>query len=26
MKLSGTKQIEVWDGKTLVYQRPEKVN
>mgnify|MGYP001603882513 CR=1 FL=1 len=26
MKLAGTRQIEVWDGKTLVYQRPEKVH
>ena len=26
MKRSGTRQIEVWDGKTLVYQRPEKIN
>ncbi|HVT25587.1 MAG TPA: hypothetical protein VHD95_13260 [Rhizomicrobium sp.] len=26
MKLSGTKQIEVWEGKALVYQRPEKVS
>jgi hypothetical protein len=24
MKLSGTRKIEVWDGKTLVYERPEK--
>jgi hypothetical protein len=26
MKLAGTRQIEVWDGKTLVYQRPQEVN
>lgn len=26
MKLAGTSQIEVWDGKTLVYQRPEQIN
>ena len=26
MKLSGTKQIEVWDGRTLVYARPEREN
>jgi len=26
MKLAGTRKIEVWDGKTLVYQRPEKIN
>jgi len=26
LKLSGTLQIEVWDDKTLVYQRPEKIN
>jgi hypothetical protein len=26
MKLAGTRQIEVWDGKTLIYQRPQEVN
>lgn len=26
MKLTGTRQIEVWHGKTLVYRRPEKIN
>jgi len=26
MKLAGTRKIEVWDGVTLVYQRPEKIN
>ncbi|HEY5238609.1 MAG TPA: hypothetical protein VIJ62_09535 [Rhizomicrobium sp.] len=26
MKLSGTKQIEVWDGRTLIYARPERKN
>ncbi len=23
MKLDGAKRIEVWDGKTLIYQRPQ---
>ncbi|HEV2561984.1 MAG TPA: hypothetical protein VGT78_07565 [Rhizomicrobium sp.] len=26
MKLQGSRRIEVWDGKALVYQRPEKAN
>ena len=26
MKLAGTKKIEVWDGRTLVYARPERKN
>jgi hypothetical protein len=26
MKLAGTKQIEVWDGRTLVYARPDRGN
>ncbi len=25
MRTSGTKRIEVWDGPTLVYERPERV-
>ncbi len=24
MKLKGSRRIEVWDGKLLVYQRPER--
>lgn len=26
MKLAGTKKIEVWYGRTLVYARPERTN
>jgi hypothetical protein len=26
MKLNGSKRIEVWDGITLVYERPETEN
>jgi hypothetical protein len=26
MRAKGTKRIEVWDGPTLVYERPERVH
>lgn len=26
MKLAGTRKIEVWDGRTLVYQRPHEIS
>ncbi|MDE2184775.1 MAG: hypothetical protein KGJ78_17310 [Alphaproteobacteria bacterium] len=26
MKLEGSKKIEVWDGVTLVYERPQQIN